>query len=319
MKQTILPVLAIIIPCFNEQEVINKTCQSLLTLLTQLIDQKKISSSSFLYFVDDGSSDATWEMILTLNAKTSQVKGLKLVSNCGHQNALYAGMVQLEKQVDCLISIDADLQDDEQLIPEFVDKFTAGYEIVYGVRRKRECDSFFKKSTAFLFYKIMHWFGAKIIPNHADYRLITSKVIKQLTNFTEYNLFLRGIFPTLGFKSTRIYYNRKPRLAGTSKYPLVKMLVFSLNGITSFSVAPLRLISLLGLVFFLSSCLMSIYIIFAAEIFHKTIPGWASTVLPIYFIGGVQLLSIGVMGEYIGKIYQEAKARPRFIIDNEIV
>jgi len=313
-----LPVLAIVIPCFNESQVIEKTATYLQTVLMDLVKKAKIAPASFIYFVEDGSSDNSWDLIQKLHRVNETIKGLKLSRNFGHQNALLGGIMQIKDKADCILTMDADLQDDADIIEQFIDQFHNGFEIVYGVRKKRESDSFFKKYSAILFYKFISFMGVTIIPNHADYRLISKRIANNLAQFKETNLFLRGLMPLIGFKSTEIYYNRKKRASGKSKYTLLKMLGFAVDGITSFSIAPLRFIAALGILFFTSSLFMIMYIIFAVLCKGKIVPGWASTVLPIYFIGGVQLLSISIIGEYVGKIYQEIKARPRFIIDSEI-
>lgn len=313
------PILAILVPCFNEQEVLSHTAVELMQVLNTLTAQQKIAAKSFICFIDDGSFDTSWELIQTLHSQFPQIKGIKLSRNFGHQNALFCGLMHCKDKADCLISIDADLQDDIHSIEKFIAHYQQGYQIVYGVREKRDVDTYFKKFTAHCFYKIMGWLGTQTIPQHADFRLISSKVAMHLANFNEFNLFLRGLFPLIGFKTAAVTYERKERLAGESKYPLRKMLSFSLDAITSFSVSPLRCIALLGVLFFISSILMSIYIVLQAKVLHETIPGWASTVLPIYFIGGIQLLSIGIIGEYVGKIYAETKARPRYIVETELL
>jgi len=312
------PTLAILVPCFNESEVLSHSTQQLLLVLTDLIAKEKIAENSFIYFIDDGSTDNTWELITAQHHKHPQIKGLKLSRNFGQQKALYAGLMHIKDKIDCVISMDADLEDSILVIENFIDHFHQGFEVVYGVRKQRSFDGFFKKYSALLFYQLMKLLGTKIIPNHSDFRLTSKRVIYCLEQFAEFNLFLRGIFTLIGFKSCNVYYDRGLRTAGKSKYSFKKLLAYSIDGITAFSIAPLRLIALAGILFFISSTVMSSYILFAALIQHKTIPGWASTVLPIYFIGGVQLLSIGILGEYLGKVYQEAKARPRFIIDTEI-
>lgn len=312
------PTLAILIPCFNEQEILSHTAAELTQVLNKLIAQQKIAPQSFICFIDDGSFDTSWQLIQTLHSQNSQIKGIKLSRNFGHQNALFCGLMHCKEKADCLISMDADLQDDIHSIEKFIAQYQQGYQIVYGVREKRDVDTYFKKFTAHCFYKIMGWLGTQTIPQHADFRLISSKVARHLANFNEFNLFLRGLFPLIGFKTASITYERRKRIGGVTKYPLRKMLSFSLDAITSFSVSPLRCIALLGVIFFISSILMSMYIVLQAKVLHETIPGWASTVLPIYFIGGIQLLSIGIIGEYVGKIYAETKARPRYIVETEL-
>jgi glycosyltransferase involved in cell wall biosynthesis len=312
------PILAIIVPCYNEEPVIEETAQRLMAVMDNLKSQSKIAPSSFIYFVDDGSKDNTWSNIVKLHNNNKAIKGLKLSKNVGHQNAILAGLVNVKGQVDCAITIDADLQDDVSAIEKMVENFSQGYEIVYGVRKERKTDSIFKRFTALLFYKFIKLIGADLVYNHADYRLTSRRVIEELSQFREVNLFLRGIFPLMGFKSINVYYDRGERLAGVSKYPLKKMLAFALEGITSFSVTPLRLVTLTGAIVFVFSLALSIWA-FIMVFTGNVVPGWASTVIPIYFLGGIQLLSIGLIGEYIGKIYKEVKVRPKFIKDKELL
>jgi polyisoprenyl-phosphate glycosyltransferase len=312
------PVLVVVIPCYNESQGITETASRLMAMLNDLAAKSKIDDRSFIYFVNDGSKDNTWELIERLHRDNDRIKGLKLARNFGHQNALLAGLLSIKDRADCAISMDADLQDDISAIEEFIDCYHQGYEIVYGVRRERTQDTLFKKYTAIVFYKIIRLLGVEVIYNHADYRLTSSQVLNALASFKEFNLFLRGLFPLIGFKSTSIYYDRGERFAGVSKYPIRKMISFALEGITSFSIIPLRIVTACGFIIFLLSILMSLSILYETLIKHNTVPGWASTVLPIYFIGGLQLLGIGMLGEYIGKIYKEVKARPRFITETEI-
>ena len=311
------PVIAIIMPCYNEELVLNETAKQLSTLIENLIHDQKINRQSFMFFVDDGSTDTTWDKVHELHLKNSRIKGLKLSRNVGHQNALMAGLDSVYEKVDCVISIDADLQEDISVIESMVEQFNKGFEVVYGVRRKREADTFLKKNTALTFYKLMSYFGVDMVYNHADFRLLSKNVIRHLNSFKEVNLFLRAIIPLIGFKSTNVFYDRKERYAGVSKYSVRKMISFALDGITSFSVIPLRYITIIGIIIFITSCIISIWA-FTLAILNISIPGWASTVLPIYFIGGIQLLSIGIIGEYLGKIYKEVKARPRYIKNIEL-
>lgn len=311
------PLIAIIMPCYNEELVLNETAKQLSTLIENLIHDQKINRQSFMFFVDDGSTDTTWDKVHELHLKNSRIKGLKLSRNVGHQNALMAGLDSVYEKVDCVISIDADLQDDISVIESMVEQFNKGFEVVYGVRRKREADTFLKKNTALTFYKLMSYFGVDMVYNHADFRLLSKNVIRHLNSFKEVNLFLRAIIPLIGFKSTNVFYDRKERYAGVSKYSVRKMISFALDGITSFSVIPLRYITIIGIIIFITSCIISIWA-FTLAILNISIPGWASTVLPIYFIGGIQLLSIGIIGEYLGKIYKEVKARPRYIKNIEL-
>ncbi len=312
------PLLAIVVPCFNESESIDYAMDRLLDKLRELRDAQRIAPESFLYFIDDGSQDDTWHRIEARHARDPAVKGAALSRNYGHQNALLAGLHGVTGKVDCAISLDADLQQDIGVIPEFLDKYAAGAEIVYGIRKDRDSDSAFKKWTASLFYGLARLLGAGIIRNHADYRLVGSQALEALAAYPETNLFLRGIFTTMGFKTDRVYFDVQPRRAGRSKYNLRRMLSFAIDGITSFSVVPLRLIALLGVVIFLASIFMVGFILFQALVVRQTVPGWASTVLPVYLLGGIQLFCLGVVGEYIGKIYSETKARPRYIKAREL-
>jgi polyisoprenyl-phosphate glycosyltransferase len=312
-----LPVLAIVVPSYNEEPVLRETARKLIALLEELKAQSKISGGSFLYFVDDGSTDATWEIIQELHKGDRRIKGLKLARNAGHQNALLAGLLTARDRADYVVTIDADLQDDISVIKIMMDEAAAGKEIVYGVRRERKSDTMFKKLTALFFYRVMGLLGTKIIYNHADFRLCSKRVLQELADFHEVNLFLRGIFPLLGFPSAHVYYDRSERTAGETKYPLRKMASFALEGITSFSVTPMRVVSVVGMIVFIISFILGVWVL-VSRITGRVVPGWASTVLPIYFLGGIQLLSIGIIGEYLGKIYNEVKARPRFIREKEL-
>jgi polyisoprenyl-phosphate glycosyltransferase len=308
------PVLTIVVPCYNEEEVLPETMRQLGGLLEEMMAEKMISSDSNLLFVDDGSKDQTWQIIYKESLWKTYIKGLKLSKNAGHQNALLAGMFAAKTLSDCIVTIDADLQDDIQVIRDFVQKYKEGYEIVYGVRRKRETDTFFKRVTAQSFYKIMKYMGVNMIYNHADYRLLSNRVIEQLERFEEINLFLRGIIPLIGFRSTIVYYDRKERFAGQTKYPLKKMLAFAIDGITSFSVTPIRFISVIGFISFFFSLLFGGYFLWLKFMGH-TKSGWASLIISIWLIGGLQLIAVGLIGEYVGKIYKESKRRPRYIVD----
>ncbi len=308
--------LSLILPCYNEEEVLKETSTKLLSLFNNLIESSKIDDNSTIYFIDDGSSDNTWGIIETLSEKHKHISGIKLSRNFGHQNALLSGLLTV--QGDAVISIDADLQDDTTMIEKMVDFYHAGNDIVYGVKKKREADSIFKRTSAEGFYKIMHLMGVNIVYNHADFRLLSRKVIEHLKEYKEVNLFLRGLIPMVGFKSATVTYDISERTAGESKYPLKKMLAFAWNGISSFSVTPLRFITAIGFFLFISTLILTIHSLWIALFTNEAVPGWASTVLPIYFLGGVQMLSIGIIGEYIGKIYLEIKARPRYIIEKEI-
>lgn len=310
--------LVLILPCYNEEAVLNETIQRLNKVLDGLVSINKISTNSFMVFVDDGSKDKTWEIIESSSKNNNYVKGLKLSKNQGHQNALLAGMEYVVDKCDCLISLDADLQQDENSIEEFVDKYLDSSEVVLGVRNDRQTDSFFKKMTALGFYKLMESMGVHVVKNHADYRLLSNRANRSLMQFEEVNLFLRGLVPLIGYRTDYVYFDVKDRFAGESKYTLSKMLGFAIDGITSFSVTPLRLISVAGFLVFVFSILMSLYVLGAWLLTDTAVPGWASTVLPIYFLGGVQILSIGIVGEYIGKIYKETKRRPRYFVEKEV-
>lgn len=310
--------LALVLPCYNEEQVLKETIMRLTKTLNDLVIKNKISEKSFMLFVDDGSKDKTWEIIDSKNKINNFVKGLKLSKNQGHQNALLAGMENVIDNCDCLISLDADLQQDENSIENFVDKYLEGSEVVLGIRNDRKSDGIFKKTTALGFYKLMETMGVNIIKNHADYRLLSNRANKSLMEYKEINLFLRGLVPLIGLKTDYVYFEVKDRFAGESKYTLSKMLGFAVDGITSFSVTPLRLISVTGFLIFFLTIIMSLYVLGMTFFTSNTVPGWASTVLPIYFIGGIQVLSIGIVGEYIGKIYKETKQRPRYFVEKEI-
>jgi glycosyltransferase involved in cell wall biosynthesis len=310
--------VGIIVPCYNEQEVIETTVRNLLKLMDGYVSEGMIAPGSFIGLVDDRSSDATWEIIRKSANENDRIKAIRLSSNRGHQYALLAGLMEFKSMADCLISIDADLQDDMMVIGEMITRFTEGNEIVYGVRKDRHNDSMFKRFSAQGFYKILKVFNKQAIFNHADFRLTSRKVLEEFENFTEVNLYLRGIFPSMGFNTAIVYYNRKKRMAGTTKYPFKKMVSLALDGITSFSIVPLRMITMIGFIVFLACVVLIIYALIGY--FHnRTVPGWFSTVLPFYFLGGIQILCIGIIGEYLGKIYKEVKRRPRYIIDERIL
>lgn len=308
-----MTVLAVVVPCFNEQEVLPETCKRMVALLERLTKAGKISADSRIYFVDDGSRDRTWEIIQSFVNSDLPVVGVKLSRNRGHQNALLAGLFTAEG--DAIVSIDADLQDDINAIETMIDRYHAGCDVVYGVRKRRPTDTFFKRFTAETFYRLVALLGAQTIFNHADYRLMSRRAIEALKEFREINLFLRGIVPLIGFKPSIVYYDRDARFAGESKYPLRKMIGLALDAVTSFSVVPLRFITFLGFAVFLFSVVMSGYVLWLRLFTTFAIPGWASTLLPVYFLGGVQILCLGVIGEYLGKLYSETKARPRYIIE----
>lgn len=305
----------LVVPCYNEQEILKESSQQLSEVLNELIE-KGLATDGFILFVDDGSSDGTWQIIKNITSANASTIGIKLAHNQGHQNAVWAGMEYAAKQLnaDYIISIDADLQDDIHVIPEMAELFRQGKEIVLGVRRNRTTDTFFKRQTALAFYKMMQSLGCEIQYNHADFRLMGRKSVLELLSYPERNLFLRGMVKSLGYSTANVYYNRLERTAGESKYPLKKMISFALDGITSFSVKPLRIIVLVGLVFVLISLIAIIYGL-SSYISGKALPGWTSLLISLWFIGGFILTSLGVIGEYIGKIYKEVKRRPRFIIE----
>jgi glycosyltransferase involved in cell wall biosynthesis len=306
--------LYIVSPCYNEQEVLPETCRRLTQKLDALIAVKLVSADSRIMFVDDGSKDDTWRLIAQYHKDNPYVTGLKLSRNRGHQNALLAGLMTAKEYADIVVSLDADLQDDIDAIDAFIEKHKGGCDIVYGVRSSRKTDSFFKRFTAQLFYKLMHFLGAEIIYNHADYRLMSRRSLDALEQFRETNLFLRGIVPLIGLKSDIVYYERHERFAGESKYPLKKMLGFAAEGIFSFSIKPIKMITSLGIIVFTASILMLLYSL-VSFLRGVTVQGWTSILFSVWALGGLQLLAIGVIGEYIGKIYLETKSRPKFIID----
>ncbi|MDZ5473862.1 glycosyltransferase family 2 protein [Bacillus sp. 31A1R] len=308
------PILTVVVPCYNEEDILPYTFTKLKELLISLINESLVSDRSRLLFVDDGSKDQTWNMIYKEVLKNDLIKGLKLSRNVGHQNALLAGLNTAKEVSDCIVSIDADLQDDIEVIREFIQKYQEGYDVVYGVRKKRDTDTFFKKTTAQGFYTFMKKMGVDIIYNHADFRLMSNRAVKELERFEEVNMFLRGIVPLIGFKSTSVYYDRKERLAGETKYPLKKMIAFAFDGITSFSITPIRFVLSLGLISFFTSMLFAFYFL-SLKFFGNTELGWTSLITSIWLIGGLQLTAIGLVGEYIGKIYKETKQRPKYIVD----
>lgn len=309
--------LVIVVPCYNEEEVLRETTRQLSAVLIGMEQDGKIEEGCLMY-VDDGSRDATWKLIEELSQENQQVMGLKLAHNVGHQQALWAGLEwAVESRFNAIVSIDADLQDDVQAIIEMTDKFNEGMDIVYGVRKERKTDTLFKKHTAQAFYKLMSTMGGDIVYNHADFRLMSKRALQALIAHPERNLFLRGMVRSLGYPSAFVYYDRHERFAGESKYPLSKMLNFAIDGITSFSVKPLRLITTFGLLFMLVSICIIGYALYAHLIGH-TIVGWTSLLVSLWFIGGAILTAIGIIGEYIGKIYKEVKRRPRYFIEKEI-
>ncbi|MDB6042980.1 MAG: glycosyltransferase [Gammaproteobacteria bacterium] len=308
--------LAIVVPCFNEEEVLPETAQRLTALVQGMTANGLIAPDSQVVFVDDGSRDRTWEMIERLASGDPRVGGIKLSRNRGHQNALLAGLYTCE--ADVLLSVDADLQDDIRVIPEMLEAYARGAQVVYGVRNDRTSDGFFKRATAQGFYRLIRALGAESIYNHADFRLMSRRAVEALKSFREVNLFLRGMVPLIGFKSAIVYYTRSERFAGVSKYPMRKMIALALDAVTSFSVAPLRFITGIGFAVFLLSAAMGMWTLWVRLFTDRAVPGWTSTLLPIYLLGGIQILCIGVIGEYLGKVYQETKARPRYIIEKHV-
>lgn len=311
------PVIGIVVPCYNEQEIIKNSIEKLTELISQSVRDKLIAEGSFIAIVDDRSRDHTWEILRDLTMNNRRIKAIRLAANKGHQYALLAGLLEFKNHADCLISMDADLQDDIGSIPDMIVKFLQGNDIVYGVRNKRTSDSTFKKASAYGFYRFLSIFGVNAIRNHADFRLTSRRVNEELEHFPEVNLFLRGIFPLMGFNTAIVYYSRGKRMAGKTKYPLGKMISLALDGITSFSAVPLRIITMIGFLVFMV-CLGLMGFALWAYLTGRAIAGWFSTVLPFYFLGGVQILCIGILGEYLGKIYNEVKKRPRYIIDERI-
>ncbi len=307
------PILYIVIPCFNEEKVLPITCEIFLNKINQLISEKLISEKSKILFVNDGSSDKTWDIIKELSKKDEKYVGISQSKNRGHQSSVLAGMMEVIDKCDVCITIDCDGQDDINAIDEMVKAYNKGYDVVYGVRNNRDTDSFFKKNTAELYYKILNLLGGNIVYNHADYRLLSQRVLKEFSNYKEVNIFLRGMIPLVGFKSTEVYYKRFERKAGESHYPLKKMLALAFEGITSLSIKPIRIISSLG---FLIAIFSFIGIIWGIKDYFlgKTVPGWASMTVILCFLGGIQLISLGIIGEYVGKTYLESKKRPRYII-----
>ena len=308
--------LAIVVPCYNEQEVLRETASRLQALVTRLQGSGHVDRTSLIWFVDDGSKDATWALIQELSQQHPSIAGIRLSRNRGHQNALLAGLFTAEG--DALVSIDADLQDDVNVIEQMVEEYRRGADIVYGVRARRESDSWFKRTSAQSFYQLLAILGVESVFNHADYRLMSRRAIESLRSFGEKNLYLRGIVPLLGYKTAIVTYVRSERFAGESKYPVRKMLALAIDAVTSFSVTPLRFVAFIGFLVFASTIGVMAWVVWIRFVTARAIPGWASTVLPMYFLGGIQILCLAVMGEYLGKIYSEVKARPRYIIDTVV-
>lgn len=314
LRCIVMQKLYLVIPCYNEEEVLPETSKQLRAKMETLMAAGKISKESRIVFVNDGSKDRTWEIIESLHKENPLFQGIKLSRNKGHQNALLAGLMTVKEHCDMAISMDADLQDDIDAIDGMLEKYAEGCDIVYGVRNARDTDTAFKRKTAEGYYKVMGLLGADIVYNHADYRLMSKRALDGLEQFKEVNLFLRGVVPMIGYKSDKVYYARKERFAGESKYPLKKMLAFAWEGLTSLSVKPIRMIMTLGSVIFLVSIAMLIYSL-VRHAMGATLVGWTSTVVSIWAIGGLQLLAIGIIGEYIGKVYLETKQRPKFIVE----
>ena len=309
------PVLYIVIPCYNEEEALPITAKRLVELTDDMLVKKLIDGKSRILLVNDGSRDDTWGVIRQLHAQDKRFEGLKLAHNVGHMNALWAGMTQaVEAGCDCLISIDADLQDDINAMYGFLEEYANGCDVVYGVRSSREKDSWFKRTTAQGFYKVMNKLGAETVYNHADYRLLSRRAAEALLSYGEVNMFIRGIVPMLGFKTAKVFYERGVRVAGESKYPLKKMIAFAMEGITSLSNKPIRYILLLGALCVLLGVVMAVYVL-ASLIGGHSVAGWASLMMSLWLLGGLQLIALGVIGEYIGKIYMETKRRPKFILE----
>ena len=307
-------IIYMVVPCYNEEEMLPLTTKELTGVLSDLITKQKIAPDSYILYVDDGSKDSTWELIRKFHEEEKKVFGLKLAGNVGHQNALTAGMLNAMEHADIMISIDADLQDDTAVMEEMVDKFHEGKDIVYGVRNDRKKDSFFKRTTAQMFYKVMAAFGVKTVYNHADYRLMSKRALQEFSKYQEINLYLRGVMPLIGYETDCVYYERKERVAGESKYPLKKMLALAWNGITSFSVKPIDFITALG-GFLIFLCVIAAVYALVSYCNGHTVPGWTSLILSIWFLGGMQLVAIGMIGQYIGKIYIEVKHRPRYNVE----
>ncbi|MDO4548576.1 MAG: glycosyltransferase family 2 protein [Clostridia bacterium] len=309
--------LYVVVPCYNEREVLPETAKELTRVMNALIDSGEISPESRVTFVDDGSRDETWEEIVRAIGEYPVVEGIKLSRNQGHQNALVAGMMTVRDRCDAVITIDSDLQDDVNAIASFVKEYKAGCDVVYGVRSRRDTDTGFKRNSARLYYKFMRMMGVELVYDHADYRLLSRRALDALSEFDEVNLFLRGMVPLLGFKSSTVYYERGKRFAGESKYPLWKMFSLALEGVTSFSVKPIRIIVTMGCVFALIGVIMAIYAL-ASHFAGHTAAGWTSIMISLWVIGGVQLIALGLIGEYVGKLYSEVKRRPRYIIEKYV-
>lgn len=311
------PILYIVIPCYNEEEALPITAARLVELTDDMMNRSIIDRESHIVLVDDGSKDRTWEVIASLHKQDSRFEGVKLAHNAGHMNALWAGMTLSADRCDCVITIDADLQDDVNAMYGFLEAYQNGADVVSGVRSSRKTDTAFKRNTAQMFYKLMGKLGVEMVYNHADYRLLSQRALQALLSFGEVNMFLRGMVPMLGFKTEKVYYERSERVAGESKYPLKKMIAFALEGITSLSNKPIRYVLLLGAVCALLGVAMGIYVIVSLVKGH-TVAGWASIMMSLWLLGGLQLMALGVVGEYVGKIYMETKRRPKFILEEHL-
>ena len=315
-----LPVLSVIVPCLNEEENISKTTTRLIEILNDLVKNHEISNKSFIFYVDDGSTDKTWDVISEYSKKyPEQVKGVKFSRNFGNQKAILAGLLESDKyNTDCFITIDADLQQDETKMKEFVRKYKDGAKIVCGIRTDRNTDSWFKRNSALAFYKFMNLLGVNIKINHSDYRLVSKEIVQTLKTFPETNLFLRGIFNELGYKKDYVYFDVKPREIGKTKFTPFSLFALAISGITSFSLIPLRLVTLVGFLMSFGSFILGLSAFYDKYILHNTIPGYATTIVAVAFIGGIQILCLGVIAEYLGQLFQEVKSRPRYIIEKEI-
>lgn len=316
VKPAAVAEMAIVIPAYNEEAVIVQTADFIDRTVERLVQAQKAAAHSRIWIVDDGSTDRTWEILEGLVKKNPRIRAIKLSRNRGHQNALLAGL--LTASGDVIVSLDADMQDDVAAIESMVDEYLHGNEIVYGVRRRRDIDTLFKRGTALGFYRLLQWLGVETVENHADYRLMSRRAIEGLREFGEVNLFLRGIVPLIGFRSSCVYYDRNERAAGDSKYPLGKMLALAWNAVTSFSIVPLRIITVLGALVFVASMALALWVLWVRLFTNNALPGWASIVLPMSIIGGLQILSVGVIGEYLAKVYAETKRRPRYLVEKVI-
>ena len=314
----VVPTLFIVVPCYQEQDTLPATHERLLGLLRGLVAQSLVLAASRILLVDDGSTDGTWSIISDLAARHGEVCGLKLTANVGHQNALVAGLEQAVDRADCIVTVDADLQDDIEVIPQMLQQHASGIDVVYGVRRERKGDTWFKRNSALAFHRLMHALDVNSVYNHADYRLMSRRAVKALLAFGERNLFLRGLVPLVGYSSSKVYYDRAARQAGKSKYPLGKMMALAIDGVTSFSVKPVRMVLSLGILFVLIAAGMLVYALVSYFTGHA-ISGWSSLILSLWFIGGCILIGLGIVGEYIGKIYIEVKGRPRYFVEESIL